>query len=573
MPANMSAVLRKHGVWLTAIAVLLVIVVVVVLVRLLGRSPNVKAVNRDIGAGVLVTGPRVPRDTKATVIRDASVPFKLVGALGPVFRVTPSGRLPASMTVKIPLDRPVADPGAVLLARADQSREVWTVVKPTLTADRRHIEVNVDHLSLFQPLQVQVSEAVAAFERELARDVDDITGDPMPSAQRPACPNGDAAVSDGYSVTAVGRGAFSWCFGVENGTRVLRVVNHRRYPLELEYSRLSLLNVSKAGLGVAGRANARADGRLVLFPIGHASFAVNLPLSGGQAVLNADVSGLSEGLYALEAGVATVVNVLSRFNVAPAIPTGKAMSRGQYEEIVDYMGAFLRHQPCAEAVRRHSGEDVQGIVDACMSPARVEQVFGWKGMLLAPALTARTPERLFHREVAAIEGEAKGKGLQRILIDRESPLRQLAGQWRLAQGGTLDIRPNGRGTVSWSVGPCGGGSPSPGGASPSPETGSASPGTASPTWSPATTCTLTGALAFTNVPGGLTGRYTAVTYRQADGATPPAGFSPPAEAPVKGDPTGEIKFVADGVATNTEFGNPYLCRRDAPATWRIKCGR
>jgi nucleoside 2-deoxyribosyltransferase len=58
-------------------------------------------------------------------------------------------------------------------------------------------------------------------------------------AARPSCP-GEQAARDGYSVQSSAGPTVYWCFGEDSsGERILRVVNNRPYPLEIQHPGLS----------------------------------------------------------------------------------------------------------------------------------------------------------------------------------------------------------------------------------------------------------------------------------------------------------------------------------------------
>jgi hypothetical protein len=109
-----------------------------------------------------------------------------------------------------------------------------------------------------------------------------VAGDSLTSAAASKCANETKARADGYATGFTGQQTLYWCFGLENGQRVLKVVNRRRYPLSLSHTGLKFIGYE--GLNLAGPALARSVSgpNTLLLPFQEAMFSVNL--QPGQTV-------------------------------------------------------------------------------------------------------------------------------------------------------------------------------------------------------------------------------------------------------------------------------------------------
>jgi hypothetical protein len=92
----------------------------------------------------------------------------------------------------------------------------------------RYVEATVHHLSFFGAALVDWR----ALLNDLEGAWNSFTDGAYSNASPPSCDNESEATQDGYSVTQSMKGSTALsCYGVENGQRVLKIVDNRRYPL------------------------------------------------------------------------------------------------------------------------------------------------------------------------------------------------------------------------------------------------------------------------------------------------------------------------------------------------------
>ena len=83
---------------------------------------------------------------------------------------------------------------------------------------------------------------------------------------KPSCTGEDQARMGGYSVTSSTTDAVYWCFGMSGSNRVLKVVNDRRYPMEvalphsvLQGGSIDWAQLSSLSFRISGRDKARSS--------------------------------------------------------------------------------------------------------------------------------------------------------------------------------------------------------------------------------------------------------------------------------------------------------------------------
>jgi hypothetical protein len=538
--------LRRHYRWFIATAILVAAGLAAWLLVAPDSSPYAKAVNRGIGAGVSVSGSQVPRHAKAVFARGLVAPFRPATPLAPAVQVTPSGRLPTPITLTIPLSRKVGPGETVVLATAESARAGWTMSRPTVMPGGRSVRVTTTHLSLFQPLVGSLQEVIVAFKEELKKNLDAITGDLFAEAQKPVCDGENQAREDGYSIASAGKGALYWCFGSSGGKRVLKIANRRRYALEVAHRRLPTLHSPPAHLELAQLAQYVSGPNLVVFSLDEADFTVALPSDGGTAEIETDASGLAAGLYALETGVTTLLASLDRFGAGSGTVARGDIIKTQFDHVTDVMNKVLGVAECARAVADFRSVNAGKLINGCLSPAEVLEMFGWKALLVAPVMAVSGVVEFFRSDLSGLGDQFTGRSRYRILIERTPSIAAYAGHWQV-HGGAVDIHSDGTGQAFWNAGPC----------------SNRSSGDAM--------CNGYARISFTPGQDGWRGRITSVWYRQWNGDAVPPDFTPAASDPRAGESAGTYALVAPGVLRNDIFGNPYLCRKDAAESWHTRC--
>src|SRR2546426_12582307 len=92
---------------LTIVVLLVMVVAGAFVAHFVVPSPYFAAQNRAIGSNVSVSGTMVPNAIKVLGTRTNRTPFADTQPLGPMTQITPSGKLPAPITLHFKLSRQV----------------------------------------------------------------------------------------------------------------------------------------------------------------------------------------------------------------------------------------------------------------------------------------------------------------------------------------------------------------------------------------------------------------------------------------------------------------------------------
>ncbi|MDE3230356.1 MAG: hypothetical protein KGO05_10780, partial [Chloroflexota bacterium] len=140
------------------------------------------AQNRPIGAGVTVSGSKVPNGMKASVVSSRQTLPAALLPLGSTIQITPGGTLPAPVTLRFKLDKQVTSSDAVLLETSESASGPWKLVRATISSDGWYATVTTPHLSWWRSLWYNVQDAISQFTKEVASQ---LTGDLTTEAEPP----------------------------------------------------------------------------------------------------------------------------------------------------------------------------------------------------------------------------------------------------------------------------------------------------------------------------------------------------------------------------------------------------
>lgn len=390
------------------------------------------ATGRPIGAGVTVTGAQVPAGLAAAPDGSAVPAFgtgpAITDLVVPAVTVTPSGPLPAPVTLTFHVDTPVPTDGSVAIATAESPSGPWSLLQTTVSADGRSVAAQTDHLSLFGIIKVDIGEALRELKEQF---LDGITGDFTTEATRPACADEARARAGGYTITSSTNGAVYWCLGLDGGKPVFKVVNRRRYPLAVAHPGLTFLRYAAQGVSLASLARFGSGGTTILFPFQEADFTVAVP-AGGTGGISTQMSGPAQGLYQLQVGLETAGTILGRFG---------AGARSTFAQVFDWMGTALGDGDCVSALLQ---VDPGKILGSCFSAADLDRYFGWKGLLLAPFIAVGALLEFFRSEFDALGDQLDGRDRYAVTIARAGTVatnvilvRPVDGHSHLARGYTI----------------------------------------------------------------------------------------------------------------------------------------
>ncbi|MBX6751896.1 MAG: hypothetical protein IRY85_19925 [Micromonosporaceae bacterium] len=187
-------------------------------------------------AGITVTvpdggaaeGPTV----KLTVTEGVESPLLAEGldALGPSVTVDVPGGLIQPATVTFPAPPGVDDESVIPVVAWQDGVGEWRWVPTTYDASQGTVSATVDHFSFGFLGGIDVKKWVSD-RWDSFRNF--ITG--RAGAAQPRCGDEAAARANGVQVTSDRGDRVKWCFGVENGRRVLKVTNNTRTYLQITY--------------------------------------------------------------------------------------------------------------------------------------------------------------------------------------------------------------------------------------------------------------------------------------------------------------------------------------------------
>jgi hypothetical protein len=452
--------LRRVSLILAAVLAVAIVacVVVVALVRH-ERGPG-----RDIGAGVRVSGPGTRTGLKAQVTSAGSLPVAadVMEPVSAYFQIGPSGPLSGSMTVRLPVRQRIAAPDAqslVTVLTAEAPNGPWAALPTTVDPGGRSVTAVTGHLSFFVAVRTWIGSVVGDTVGR-ARSVlgaaktafDGFTSDVFADAQPPQCADEAAARNGGYTVSTDSQKALLWCFGTQDGKRVLKVVDNRRYPVLIDHPGLSVIDDGPSfQFRLAQLAKAVSGRGTVVFPGETAVFGADLPGTGGTGQVRTQMDGVAQSLYALEVGLRTALEFLTEFGAGSGIAVNGAITDSM--PVADMLDAALQDADCAAAVTR-ADFNLGELMAACFDADSLAAMFGRASAFLAPVLVVAPLIAFFKSELNAFFDQFDGRQYQRVTVTRADTAQLCpAGPARCFGTATGDVDGDGRAdTVSLTSG-------------------------------------------------------------------------------------------------------------------------
>ncbi len=302
----------------------------------------------------------------------------------------------------------------ILLAVRELTNSEWMLMKPAVSQDDWYASVTTDHLSRWQPLWFDLKEAASDFRKEI---LDGVSSDMTTEAEKPHCDNESQARQDNYTIASSARDTLYWCFGVEGGVRVLKIVNRMRYPLEVSHKGFTVKHLAGPTLALDQLSRLGSGQLTILYPFEEVDYTVNLS-PGGKALISTEFSGYAQSLYQLEFGITTLVNVLNRFGAGTGLISNGKIIETEFTRIAYYMNKFLTIKNCLNTLRTlNPGTFISG----CFSPDDIMEMFGWKGLLLAPLMTIGPLVEFFRSELNALGDQINSRDKYQILVSWVAP--------------------------------------------------------------------------------------------------------------------------------------------------------
>jgi hypothetical protein len=351
-------------------------------------------------------GPARPASTSAapspppTAVTAAVPHLRGVQVFSRTYRLSPSGPLTQPQTVRLPLIRPLPSGWAVVVATAETSGGSWRYLPATLSADRRTAIFTTDHHSIFTVIGENVSSLLGFFKTQF---LDGLSSGATAEANRPSCAD-EATARSGYSVQSSTRPTIFWCFGIDSsGQRILRVVNNRLYPLEIQHPGLTVAERPAIDYGsLASLSHLLFEQLSILAPGAQIGYRVSLA-PGQSAGAQTAVDGFGQGLFALQTGVNALLAILTRFGAGGA-------SKG-----VGAMNNALGTTACADAM---FAGNPGSVLASCLSPKQMAEDFGTAGVLLAPLAAAGGLADFFASEFQGLHDILTGTDTYQVIVRR-----------------------------------------------------------------------------------------------------------------------------------------------------------
>jgi hypothetical protein len=341
--------------------------------------------NFKLGSGVAVASSSLPAHAHASVATTpaTAIPTGLT-SISPEYELTPTGPLSAPAIVRLPLTARLGADEGVLIAWEETSAGPWRYLPATGSSGASSVEFTTTHFSIFSALGFDLGAAAAQFKSFFLNEVD---GGATTSVAQPTCSDQAQARADGYSIASSATDTVYWCFGESGGHRVLEVTNHRRYPLEVTHPRLSVIDRGQIDLAQLSSLSHLGSGSYtILGPGDEATFSVDL--SPGQVGgIQTQMDGLGQSLYALQTGVDTALELLSKFGF-----------RSTGSSSLNALNSMVGDSQCAASL----GDGVGALLAGCFNPKQLLKTFGAKATILIPLMVFGPIVAFFHSEWNAL---------------------------------------------------------------------------------------------------------------------------------------------------------------------------
>jgi hypothetical protein len=342
-----------------------------------------------------------PSDVDVTNVAGSSPGVNLSFA-SPIYTVTTASELTSPTRVQLLLDNALPRTVPIFVVSRANAKQPWTYQPGTLLSDQRHVQFTTSKLGDFAVVVMDLDGALQTFKDDvhgrLAFGIDK-------KVKKPQCDATPEARKDGYSVvSSKGRKTVYWCFGLENGKRIIRVVNRRVQPIQVAHPGAQPLapsvEVPKAFnpwiTALGGDATLLAPGKT-------ATYDVDLEPTK-RLVIGATADTTAQGLRALQATTASVVSRLNGFGLAKRKP-------------VDTMAALLAKPQCAKTVSLGADK----MLAACFSRPKLVAMFGTPGLLIAKITTDPTTKLFLRQQYKAMALDVLKNGNENILVRRAKP--------------------------------------------------------------------------------------------------------------------------------------------------------
>jgi hypothetical protein len=391
MHQGLGGLVHGHGRGSDAIRVLSVrirgrIVVIAVACSLVAAACSTGSDHKSGNAAARLAtaaGPGLHGPVSAAIDERAHVGIAHLVPATKVWRLTSESPVDGRVTVRLPLLRRPRQSEVVVGLTAKRRSGPWTPLAASIDPDGRFVLLATTHFSWFSGLFADVGDAIREAKRNI---VDGLTSDNFAEAVPPRCAGEDQARTGGYTISSDSKDTVYWCFGVEGGRRILRVVDRRRYPLSVSHSGLTTITQGHWN-GLATLSRIASGERAVIAPREAITFRVDA-VNGSRAVLHTELDGFGQSLYQLQIGVQTALDLMTAFGFKSA--TTAVYASAHLAGIAD----------CATALENPA--DAGALLTKCLSVKNIIETFGIRALLIAPIMVASGLIEFFRSELNAL---------------------------------------------------------------------------------------------------------------------------------------------------------------------------
>lgn len=320
--------------------------------------------------------------------------------VSPVYELGPSGPLGATATVTIELETAQPNSSTLLVASRENARSAWTYLPATLAGDQRHVVFRTDHFSQYGVLSLDLSSAITTFKQGVS---DALVSGVDEKVAKPECLGRKQALKLGFKVSSTESDSLAWCFGLDDGSPVIKVANRRLVPLQVAHGdALATATKSKVAGGWATWLGILAPDSEATFlaPGGTATYDADID-PGSKLVVSTEGGAVAQSLRALTAGSRAMVAQVSAYGLKS--PTA-----------VQLFQQLVSRSECRDAL----GKGSDALLTGCLSRQRLSRVFGADNRLLTPIVSAASMRRFWARRFDFLAQQDTSVDAQQITLER-----------------------------------------------------------------------------------------------------------------------------------------------------------
>lgn len=383
-------------------------------------APSASATPED--TGVEVVG--LPEGTEASV-SDTSAAVEDgedLDFVSPLYTLAPAGELENPVTVRLQLDNALPSTATVLVATRDSAEQPFAYVRGYLTTDQQHVQFTTRTLNQVGVVSVDVPGALGTLQQEVRSSV---AAEVRPGVKKQACEGAAEARRDEYSATASKQQTVFWCFGIQDGRRVVQLTNRRALPVQVSHPGVAPVGNPRSVAAWAPWNGILGFESTFLAPGQTATYDAALQ-PRTRLVLTANSTPTAQSLRVLQATARALVRRLDGFGAE--VPTAAST-----------FDAMLATPSCRRSLARGGAALLAG----CLGTNQVAKLFPSAPLLATPLVTDPTFRSFVRSQAVAVAEQVRSKEVQRVVVRRAAPkFDGFTGSWT-GKGRSLAISATG----------------------------------------------------------------------------------------------------------------------------------